>query len=131
MAKKKPARKKKSAKKAAPKKKLALKKKLPPKKKPARRKKPAIRPAVVSNPVLEPNDSELGPDSGGQSGDVQGLSRKELADSESVAELAEEGQDFEAGIVEAVENAPDADKGPLKSREVPENDVPEEYLDEQ
>lgn len=131
MAKKESARKKKSAKKAAPKKKLALKKKPPAKKKTTRRKKPTSRAAVVSNPVLEPNDSELGPDSGGQSGDVQGLPRQELADSESVTELAEEGQDFEAGIVEAVENAPDADKGPIKSREVPENDVPDEYLDEQ
>jgi hypothetical protein len=131
MAKKKPARKKKSARKTGPKKKLALKKKQPANKNTARRKKPTSRAVVVPNPVLEPNDSELGPDSGGQSGDLQGLSRKQLADSESVTELAEEGQGFEAGIVEAVENAPDADKGPIKSREVPENDVPDEYLDEQ
>jgi hypothetical protein len=129
MAKKKPARKKKSAKKAAPKKKLALKKKLSAKK-PARRKKPSRRPADVSNPVSAQSDRGLGPDSGGQSGDVQGLSRNELADSESIAELTEEGQDYEAGIVSGVENAPDADEGPIKTREVPENDVPEEYLDE-
>ena len=62
---------------------------------------------------------------------MQGLSRNELADSESVSELAEEGQDYEAGIVNGVENAPDADRGPIKTREVPENDVPEEYLDEE
>lgn len=126
MAKKKPAHKtkKKSAKKAAPKKKFALKKKVSAKKKPAR------RPADVSNPVSAQSDRGLGPDSGGQSGDVQGLSRNELADSESIAELTEEGQDYEAGIVSGVENAPDADQGPIKTREVPENDVPEEYLDE-
>jgi hypothetical protein len=136
MAKKKPARKnkKKSAKKTAPKKKLALetKKKLPAKKKPARRKKSARRPAdEISNPISARNSRGLGPDSGGQSGDVQGLSGRELADSESVEELAEEGQDYEAGIVSGVENAPDADQGEVRTREVPENDVPEEYLDEQ
>jgi hypothetical protein len=131
MAKKKPHDKKKSAKKAAPKKKFALKKKPWSKKKPTRRKKPSRRPADVSNPVSALNDRGLGPDSGGQSGDVQGLSRNELADSESIAELTEEGQDYEAGIVSGVENAPDADEGPLKTREVPENDVPEEYLDEE
>ena len=71
-----------------------------------------------------------GPESGGQSGDVQGLSRTELADSESVEELVEEGQAFEAGVVSGVENAPDADESEVKTREVPEDDVPQEYLDE-
>lgn len=132
MAKKKTARKnkKKSATKTASKKKLALKMK-PATKKPVRRKKPARRPAEVANPVTPQSGRGLGPDSGGQSGDVQGLSRKELADSESIEELSEEGQDYEAGIVSGVENAPDADEGPVKTREVPENDVPGEYLDEQ
>ena len=58
------------------------------------------------------------------------MSRAELADSESVEELLEEGQAFEAGIIESVENVPDADEGPIRTREVPEDDVPEEYLDE-
>src|SRR2546422_6916982 len=40
----------------------------------------------------------LGPEAGGQSGDTEGLSRAELADSESVEELLEEGQAFEAGV---------------------------------
>ncbi len=53
----------------------------------------------------------LGPEAGGQSGDTEGLSGAELADSESVEELVEEGQAFEAGVVSGVENAPDADKG--------------------
>jgi hypothetical protein len=130
MAKKKPARKKKAAKKAAPKQ-LALKRKLPAKKKPARRKKPSRGRAQISNSVPEQDDLGIGPDSAGQAGDVQGLSRDELADSESVSELAEEGQAYEAGIVNGVENAPDADRGPIKTREVPENDVPEEYLDDE
>ena len=72
----------------------------------------------------------LGPESGGQSGDTQGLSRAEVADSESVEELLEEGQSFEAGVVSGVENAPDADEGEIRTREVPEDDVPQEYLDE-
>ena len=72
----------------------------------------------------------LGPEAAGQSGDTEGLSRAELADSESVEELVEEGQAFEAGIVSGVENAPDADEGEIRTREVPEDDVPQEYLDE-
>jgi len=71
----------------------------------------------------------LGLEGAGQSGDTEGLSRKPVTDSESVEELAEEGQAFEAGIVDGVENAPDADEGEIRTREVPEDDVPEEYLD--
>ena len=63
----------------------------------------------------------------GQSGDTQALSDIEDVDSESVRELAEEGQDFEAGIVSGVENAPDPDVSEVKTHEVPEDDVPEEY----
>jgi hypothetical protein len=72
----------------------------------------------------------LGPEAGGQSGDTEGLSAAELADSESVEELVEEGQAFEAGVISGVENAPDADKGEVRTRQVPEDDVPQEYLDE-
>ena len=72
----------------------------------------------------------VGPGAGGQAGDTTGLPREELVDSESVEELVEEGQAFEAGIVEGVENAPDADKGRVRTRQVPEDDVPQEYLDE-
>jgi hypothetical protein len=72
----------------------------------------------------------LGPETGGQSGDNEGLSRSEIADSESVEELLEEGQAFEAGIVSGVENAPDADESEVRTRQFPEDDVPQEYLDE-
>jgi hypothetical protein len=65
----------------------------------------------------------------GQSGDLQGLSDVEEADSESADELLEEGQSFEAEAVSGVENAPDADRGPVRTHEVPEDDVPEEYLE--
>ena len=71
----------------------------------------------------------LGAEAGGQSGDTEGLSRAEIAGSESVEELLEEGQAFEAGVISGVENAPDADKGGVRTRQVPEDDVPQEYLD--
>ncbi len=72
----------------------------------------------------------LGPETGGQSGDTEGLSRAAIADSESVEELLEEGQAFEAGVISGVENARDADEGGVRTRQVPEDDVPQEYLDE-
>ncbi len=72
----------------------------------------------------------LGPEAGGQSGDTEGLSAEESVDSESVEELVEEGQAFEAGVISGVENAPDADQGEVRTREVPVDDVPQEYLDE-
>jgi hypothetical protein len=64
------------------------------------------------------------------SGDFQGLSRSEQADSESVEELVEEGNAFEAGAVAGVERADNADEREVRTREFPEDDVPEEYLDE-
>ena len=69
--------------------------------------------------------------SGGQSGDLQGLSRIEGADSESVDELLEEGNAFEADVVTGVENAEDADEREVRTHEVPEDDVPDEYLDKE
>ena len=67
--------------------------------------------------------------SGRESGDLQGLSRAEQADSESVDELVEEGNIFEAGAVAGVEEADSADEREVHTHEVPEDDVPEEYLD--
>jgi len=60
-------------------------------------------------------------------GDLQGISMKDQADSESVGELLEEGQTLEAEAVAGVEDALDADQGEIRTREVPEDDVPEEY----
>jgi len=76
-------------------------------------------------------ESELGPDSAGQSGDIQQISRTPDADSESVEELLEEGNTFEAEVVEGVENAKDADVSEVRTRQVPEDDVPAEYLDDE
>ena len=155
MAKKKPARKKKSVskrktvlkkkvvvrkkpaakKKAAPKKKAATTKKAAKKKAPAKKK--AVRRSASSrqsgrefaNPAT-PKGRGLGSAAAGQSGDTQGLSRREFDDSESVEELMEEGQYAEAEAVSGVENAPDADEGEVRTHEVQEDDVPEEYLDQ-
>jgi hypothetical protein len=63
----------------------------------------------------------------GQSGDTQGLSDIADADSESIEELVEEGQSFEAGVIAGVENASDADEAEVETREVSEDDVPDEY----
>ncbi len=73
-------------------------------------------------------DAGLGPGSGGQSGDLQGLSDVEEADSESVVELLEEGQYMEAEAVGGVEYDENGDVKELRTREVPEDDVPLEYL---
>ena len=64
-----------------------------------------------------------------QSGDLEGLSRTEQADSESVDELVEEGNVFEAGAVAGVQEADDQDTKEVQTHEVPEDDVPDEYLD--
>lgn len=69
-------------------------------------------------------------DAAGQSGDTQGLPDQPEADSESVEELVEEGQAFEAGAIDGVEDAPDADVAEVTTKEVPEDDVPQEYLDQ-
>jgi hypothetical protein len=73
---------------------------------------------------------ELGPDSAGQSGDIQQMQDVADADSESVEELLEEGNVFEAGVVEGVENAKEPDVSEVTTREVQEDDVPQEYLND-
>jgi N utilization substance protein A len=69
--------------------------------------------------------------SGRQSADLQGVSRAEQADSESVDELVSEGNLFEAGAVAGVEEADNADEKEVHTHEVPEDDVPKEYLDDE
>jgi hypothetical protein len=64
-----------------------------------------------------------------QAGDLQGMPCHQEADSESVRELLDEGQAFEAEVVDALESAPDPDVAEVTTKEVPEDDVPPEYLD--
>ena len=82
-------------------------------------------------PTAVPEAEESETRSGGQAGNLQGLSDTANADSESVDELLEEGNSFEAGVVKGVEDAPNADEGEIKTHEVPEDDVPVEYLDDE
>ena len=131
--KKKTTKKKAARKKAAPKKKLAKKKAVPKrivpaKKAPAKKKSVRGKREIVDRVVFEPRG--LGAATAGQSGDLQGLSGRGGADSESVGELLEEGNAFEAEVVKGVEDAGEADEGEVVTHEVPEDDVPGEYRDE-
>ena len=73
---------------------------------------------------------KLGPNSAGQSGDLQGISDVAGADSESVKELLEDGNAFEADVVDGVQNAKDPDVSEVTTRQVPQDDVPREYLND-
>ncbi|MGD0416748.1 MAG: hypothetical protein ABSA80_15425 [Terriglobales bacterium] len=89
-----------------------------------------MRANLKLNPNLadsEHSEDESGSNSAGQSGDIQGISDVADADFESVEELVEEGNSFEAAAVEGVENAKDPDVSEVTTRQVPEDDVPEEY----
>ena len=77
--------------------------------------------------LLEYRRRGLGASTGGQSGDTQGIPARLRADSESVEELLEEGQTFEAEAIAGVESAPDPDESEVVTHEFPEDDVPEEY----
>jgi hypothetical protein len=111
-------------KKAVPKKKPALKRAAVKTKgirtKAIRKKTEAAKPV---NALKKPSRSAV------QAGDLQGLSNAETVDSESVGELVEEGNAFEADIVAGVEDAGRHDEREVRTHEVPEDDVPEEYLD--
>ena len=85
--------------------------------------KASKRTAAVSTGAKRP-----GPGTAGQSGDTQGLSDVAEAGTESVEELLEEGQSFEAEVTSGVENAPDPDVAEVHTKQVPEDDVPPEYL---
>ncbi len=115
---KKVAKPKKSALAKKPVSKKAAPKKAAPKKTAARKPRRASSSPNEALPMIK----GPGAGSGGQSGDIEGLSDVESADSESVEELVEEGQDYEAELVSAVENAADPDQGEL-STEVPEDDL--------
>jgi len=144
MAKKKASRKKKPS--PAPKKrtkrKLSAKKSRARSKATVRAKKPARAKTAApkkrsrgSEPTSRPSEARIhqgvGLSTGGQSGDTQGLSKRETADSESVEELVDEGQDYEAEVISGVENALDPDQAEVTTKEVPEDDVPSEYRDQE
>jgi hypothetical protein len=121
-----------AARKPAPKKpasnKFAQKKAAPPKSKKTSGEKPSRRDRSDAANLVRPKKGP-GPGSAGQSGDLQGLENDESVGTESVEELAEEGQGFEAAFVEGVENAADPDEAEVTTHEEPEDDVPSEYLE--
>lgn len=80
-------------------------------------------------PARKQPPPDTGPDSAGQSGDLQGLPATEEAENESVRELVEEGQFYEASVVDGVENAPEADEGPVRIHRRTEDDLRPEYAD--
>jgi hypothetical protein len=105
----------------------------------ARKKKPGTTKTIVARKRLRVEARSL--DSGvftpgrsprpeSQSGDLQGLSEVAAADSESVDELLEEGNAFEADVVSGVERAGNENGKEVRTHEVPEDDVPGEYLDQ-
>jgi hypothetical protein len=68
-----------------------------------------------------------GPGSAGQCGDTQGLPDVEDVGEASVAELAEDGQYFEAETIGGVEEAAEGGRKEVRTRQGPEDDVPREY----
>ena len=132
MATKKKTKNKRAKKAATPRKKLAKKKTAPEKKvsgKTKRGAKKRVRGKSQTVDTVRYAPEGLSARSGGQSGDLQGLSNFAGANSESVDELLEEGNAFEAEVVKGVQDAGDADEGEVHTHEVPEDDVPGEYHD--
>jgi hypothetical protein len=114
--------------------KLAKKKAAPKKKaigKTARAAKKRVRGKSQTVDTVAFAPEGLAARSGGQSGDLQGLSNVAGANSESVDELLEEGNAFEADVVKGVQDAGDADEGEVHTHEVPQDDVPGEYRDKE
>ena len=77
--------------------------------------------------VALPSPKGGGAGSAGQSGDTQGLPDTAEAGDESVRELVEEGQFFEAEVLLGVEQSPDPAKTGVHTKEVLQDDVPREY----
>lgn len=113
--------------------KVAMKPKAPKKKKANKTKSKPVRGKqrgrANTAELVSYSPRGLGASSGGQSGDTQGLGAGVDVDSESVEGLLEEGQSFEAEVVDGVENAREPDEGEVRTREVEEDDVPGEYRD--
>ena len=125
-------RKKIAARPRAAKKKVALKKTAPAKAKKAQKKRvPSRKGRAEAAFAVDAREVDTGEQLAGQSGDLQGLSDRETADSESVQELLEEGNAYEAEVIAGVEEAGDNGEKEVRTHEVLEDDVPDEYLNEQ
>jgi hypothetical protein len=136
--KKKPTKKSAKSKKKPAAKKLAVKPKRPIAKAAKAKKKGAPRKALTRRLASRPTGTQsvetVSLDSlakkrsrTAKGGDFQGVSTVESVSTESADELLEEGQTLEAEFVSGVEDALDPDQSEVTTREVPEDDVPEEY----
>ena len=76
---------------------------------------PSLQASLTSDVSMAPALEDMS-EKAGQAGDVQGISNIAEDDPESVEELIEEGQDFEAEIVSGVEDAPDEREIPKRKR---------------
>ena len=79
--------------------------------------KPSVRKDEAQIDELVNDSGQAGSDSAGQSGDAQGLSQIADVDEESVEELAETDQAYEAEVVEGLEDAGDHPERPVNTRE--------------
>lgn len=66
---------------------------------------------------LDSDSQPVATESGGQSGDTQGLPTGTGAADESVEQLVQEGQAYEAGVVQGVEDAEQHPEHPVRSHE--------------
>jgi hypothetical protein len=74
-------------------------------------------PNEASPDELGIDPGQVGPDSGGQSGDTQGLPSSASVGSESIEELVTEEQAFEASVLEGVADAGNHPERPVYSHE--------------
>jgi hypothetical protein len=93
----------------------------------ARKKRNTDRPDSTPGEPVDVENLDMPVDE--QAGDLQGLTDVAGADSQSVRELAAEGQFFEAAVISGIEDAPPADIAEVTTKQVPEDDVPPEYVD--
>ena len=92
---------------------------------------PVEETAAAEDVLAVDEGQEEEPSADVQSGDAEGISTEAEASSESVEELVEEGQYYEAEVVDGVENAPEPDVAEVTTHERPAvegESVPDEEL---
>lgn len=107
----------KKARKVSSKKKAATKTRKSTSKKSPKRRGQISRGLDSSRATLIPETESNRTFAAGQSGDNEGLSDIEDVDSESVNELVEEGQDYEADVISGVERAADRQGEEVRTQE--------------
>jgi hypothetical protein len=85
----------------------------------------SMQSSLTSGVIIAPPDDNPAL-TGGQSGDLQGISSIAEADPESVQELLEDGQAMEAEVVSGVEDARDEKEVPARGR-LEDDDIPHSF----